>query len=162
MAQRAARRGSEKHKKIWMHRQTDANFICQTNPNGSWKTPHFSTTFCPLNLLFYLPFCCFGCLVHQQYQCRGSVFPCFPCLFCAQSNFLWGIVWLDFPAFICVKVAKFMLYGAEILIRKLANLALQAKLGKTERTSSCPGFSTSHVTAQCELPLLPLAERRRR
>jgi len=35
--------------------------------------------------------------------------------------------------FICVKVAKFMLYGAEILIRKLANLALQASAGKIHR-----------------------------
>lgn len=63
----------------------------------------------------------------------------------------------SFPAFVLnfrrVKsvrsAGKFMLYGAEILIRKLANLA---QLRATFRATPCqatPPAALSHVTAQC-------------
>lgn len=107
----------------------------------------FPTEFALLSAEYFFP------LVHQQYQCRTTLFRLHFCyifffFFCTflRSNFLWGFGWLDLPAFICVKVAKFMLYGAEILIRKLANLALRASAGK----SNAPSLSTSHVTARCE------------
>lgn len=106
----------------------------------------FPTEFALLSAEYFFP------LVHQQYQCRTTLFRLHFCyifffsvLFCGATSFeVSGDSTL--PAFICVKVAKFMLYGAEILIRKLANLALRASAGK----SNAPSLSTSHVTARCE------------
>lgn len=117
-------------KQTWIAIQTDANFICQANPNVCEKMD-------PLNFHFTWTFLCFFLYVVSQLNniTVKQFFRLFSARTPAWAKVLWGIVWLDFPAFICVKVAKFMLYGAEILIRKLANLALLAML---ERSSSSP------------------------